>query len=62
VVDGRAGRTFTGFKPVLNLRRSGFCTLGRLSGAHPRRTPTASPSTRGSGWLGSSTKLSYRPT
>ena len=48
----------------LNLRRSGFCTLDRLNDAHHtgrllQRLRQPGPK---SGWLGSSTKLSYRPT
>ncbi len=48
----------------MNLRRSGFCTLDRLNDAHHTgrllqhlRQPRPML-----GWLGSSTKLSYRPT
>ena len=48
----------------LNLRQSGFCTLDRLNDAHHtgRRLQRLRQSVPKSGWLGSSTKLSYRPT
>jgi hypothetical protein len=48
----------------LNLRHSGICALGRLSGTHLGQASTASPPVKAMWlhWLGSSTKLSYRPT
>ncbi len=48
----------------LNLRQSGFCTLDRLNDAHHtgRRLQRLRQPRPKLGWLGSSTKLSYRPT
>jgi hypothetical protein len=48
----------------LNLRQSGFCTLDRLNDAHHtgRRLQRLRQPVPKSSWLGSSTKLSYRPT
>ena len=48
----------------LNLRRSGFCTLDRLNDAHHtgRLLQHLRQPRHLLGWLGSSTKLSYRPT
>ena len=46
----------------LNLRHSGVCTLGRLGDLHPQVGVYSISASHELGQLGSSTKLSYRPT